>query len=117
MLADPHTVDRTVSRDLLLNDLESSINYGKKLAKFETNNTAQEVTAHSKDGTSTTGTLVVGADGLRSAVRKQYLPNQKVLDTGGRIRAYAGEAITRSTAGGVKAFGQKGLDEAKIVDV
>jgi 2-polyprenyl-6-methoxyphenol hydroxylase-like FAD-dependent oxidoreductase len=45
---------------------------GKKLARVEQHNTG--VTAHFADGTREPGDILVGADGVRSTVRAQYLP-------------------------------------------
>jgi len=45
---------------------------GKKLARVEQHDTG--VTAHFADGTRESGDILVGADGVRSTVRAQYLP-------------------------------------------
>lgn len=78
-----HTVDRTVLRQVLLTGLKDHISYGKEFTHYVLDPSG--TTAHFKDGTSVSGSLLVGADGWRSRVRKQYLPSHKVLDTRGRI--------------------------------
>ena len=75
------TTDRTILRSILLDGVKESISYGKTLKRY----TASEdgVVAEFADGTTEEGILLVGADGVRSAVRKQFLPDHKPLDTNG----------------------------------
>ena len=78
----PYTVDRAVLRQLLLTGLDEYIAYGKEYSHHEF--TITGIIVDFADGTSETGSLIVGADGARSAVRQQYLPFLKVLDTKAR---------------------------------
>lgn len=78
----PYTVDRAVLRQVLLTDLDEYIVYGNRYSHYELTDSC--IIAHFADGTSESGSLVVGADGARSAVRQQYLPFLKVLDTRAR---------------------------------
>lgn len=79
----PRTVDRTVFRDVLLRGLpEDSVTYGKSFDRYE--ETPSGVQVFFADGSHVDGTLLVGADGTRSRVRRQFLPDMKVLDTGAR---------------------------------
>ncbi|WP_433348743.1 FAD-dependent oxidoreductase [Microtetraspora malaysiensis] len=73
-------VDRQELRDTLLADLDRVITYGKHLTAFRTE--TEHVTAHFEDGTTATGEVLVGADGVNSAVRRQYLPHARVVGTG-----------------------------------
>ena len=75
------TADRTVLRNILANGLKGDIAYGKELKSYIT--TDNGVVAEFKDGSTEEGTLIVGADGVRSVVRRQYLPDHKPLATGG----------------------------------
>jgi 2-polyprenyl-6-methoxyphenol hydroxylase-like FAD-dependent oxidoreductase len=84
MGGESRAVDRRVLRDVLLSGLENHISYGKEVVKFSTEK-SESVTVWFKDGTSASGTLLVGADGVQSCVRKTYLPNYRPVDTGGRI--------------------------------
>lgn len=79
----PRTVDRTVFRDVLLKGLpDGSVSYGKGFARYE--GSSSGVRVFFMDGSQATGTLLVGADGARSRVRRQFLPGLKILDTGAR---------------------------------
>lgn len=84
MFRDPRTVDRRVFRDVLLTRLEEHVTFGKEVDHFTTNG-SDSVTLFFKDDSSASGTLLVGADGIHSAVRKQHLPKNQPLDTCGRI--------------------------------
>lgn len=77
-----YTVDRTVLRSLLMCNIEEHIKFGKVFTRYETAGTG--VTAFFADGTCTEGSLLVGAEGVTSAVRKQLLPNHRYVDTGAR---------------------------------
>lgn len=75
------TADRTVLRNILQEGLKGNISYGKQLKSYTI--TDNGVTAEFADGSTEEGMLLVGADGVRSAVRRQYLPDHKPLDTNG----------------------------------
>ncbi|CAD6585938.1 MAG: hypothetical protein ASARMPREDX12_002167 [Alectoria sarmentosa] len=75
------TTDRTVLRRILQEGLKGDISYGKQLKKYTI--TDNGVIAEFTDGSTEDGVLIVGADGVRSAVRRQYLPEHKPLDTNG----------------------------------
>jgi 2-polyprenyl-6-methoxyphenol hydroxylase-like FAD-dependent oxidoreductase len=51
-----------------------SVNYNKRLTAIE-DRPGQPVVAHFADGTSVEGDLIVGADGIRSQVRKAVMPD------------------------------------------
>ncbi|KAI9727228.1 MAG: hypothetical protein M1834_008488 [Cirrosporium novae-zelandiae] len=78
----PFTVDRMTLRTLLLTGVEDCIEYGKEVKGYTATSTS--VTLEFKDGSSTKGEFLIAADGGRSVIRKQYLPNQKPVDTEGR---------------------------------
>lgn len=75
----PHTVDRGILREVLLTRLDENIIYGKEYTSCTL--TDAGIVAKFADGTSEMGSLLVGADGVRSAVRRQHFPHLKVLDT------------------------------------
>lgn len=78
----PYTVDRGILREVLLTGLESHISYGKDYTNYSLTDCG--IDARFADGTSQTASLLVGADGVRSVVRRQFLPHLKVLDTKSR---------------------------------
>lgn len=86
----PYTVDRTTLRCLLMLDFQDDeISFGKVFTHYTISDNAGDsnfpgVTAHFSDGSTFAGGLLVGADGLRSRVRRQYLPHHVPVDTDGR---------------------------------
>jgi 2-polyprenyl-6-methoxyphenol hydroxylase-like FAD-dependent oxidoreductase len=86
----PYTVERGMFRQSLIHGLEDDVHRGKSFSHFTLSSdpaTAEGVTAHFKDGSSTSGSLLVAADGGRSAVRRQFLPDAAPLHTRG-VRIY-----------------------------
>jgi len=85
--ASPNALDgeknviRKTLRRVLLRGLEDDVFFGKTLETY-TNNADGSVTACFQDGSFATGDVLVGADGTRSAVRKQRLPEARLEDTG-----------------------------------
>lgn len=71
-------INRFTLRQILLHGQE--VSYGRRFTHHETDEDG--VTAHFADGTSVRGSLLVGADGINSAVRQQYLPHAEVVDAG-----------------------------------
>ncbi|GLY94011.1 NAD(P)/FAD-dependent oxidoreductase [Actinoplanes sp. NBRC 103695] len=89
-------VDRATLREILLDGLEEHIHFGRQVASYES--TADGVTVAFADGTTAHGTILVGADGIRSAVRAQRAPNLRTMDAGvqaiyGRIPWEAAVAV------------------------
>lgn len=71
-------INRFTLRQILLHGQE--VAYGKRFTHHETDEDG--VTAHFADGTSARGSLLVGADGVHSPVRRQHLPHAEVVDAG-----------------------------------
>jgi 2-polyprenyl-6-methoxyphenol hydroxylase-like FAD-dependent oxidoreductase len=91
------SVSRMTLRQVLLTGLEDVVQFGKTFTGYETG-TDQTVTAFFADGTTATGTVLIGADGTHSPVRRQYLPHAQLEDTG--MIAIGGKApLTAQTAG------------------
>src|SRR5215470_12367171 len=83
--ADPVSSEKSVSRmtlrQVLLTGLEDIVHFGKTFTRYEAAD-GHAVTAFFTDGSSATGTVLVGADGTNSPVRRQYLPHARLEDTG-----------------------------------
>ncbi len=73
-------VDRGTLREIALMGLERCCHFGKKLTGYE--NTPDGVVATFADGTSATGDVLIGADGIRSIVRQQRAPHLAIMDAG-----------------------------------
>ncbi|MEY9963502.1 2-polyprenyl-6-methoxyphenol hydroxylase-like FAD-dependent oxidoreductase [Streptacidiphilus sp. MAP12-16] len=77
-------VNRMTLRQILLSGLDKAMHHGARLTHYDTDRSGA-VTAHFADGSSATGDVLIGADGVNSAVRKQYLPQARVVDAGLRL--------------------------------
>jgi 2-polyprenyl-6-methoxyphenol hydroxylase-like FAD-dependent oxidoreductase len=84
---DPRTLSTSVNRgtlrEILGAGLDDRIRYGRELAGHEPD--AHGVTLRFVDGSSERADLLVGADGVNSAVRRTMLPGATTVDTGSRI--------------------------------
>lgn len=74
-------VDRAVLRQILLTGLGDFISFGKQFERYECTG-ENEVTAYFADGTSAAGSVLVGADGINSRVRRQRAPECSTMDAG-----------------------------------
>ncbi len=94
-------VDRATLRQVLLAGVGDAVRYGKALERYES--TPDGVTGHFTDGTQAHGDVLVGADGIRSAVRRQRAPGCVTVDAGitatyGRVPvAVAGPLVPAET--------------------
>lgn len=75
-----HAVSRPTLRRLLLAGLDS-VTFGKEFVRYEPD--GDGVRVHFADGTGDRGTLVVGANGARSRVRRQLLPGAEIASAPG----------------------------------
>ncbi|RBQ16324.1 FAD-dependent monooxygenase [Spongiactinospora rosea] len=73
--------DRPLLRAVLLTGLEDRVRFGARFTRFKRRPDGT-VRAWFADGGTDTADVLVGADGIGSAVRRQYLPHVRVLDTG-----------------------------------
>lgn len=72
---------RATLRQVLMTGLEASVFAGKEFTGYVPHEDGS-VTAHFSDGSTATGSLLVGADGTGSRVRKQRLPDARLEETG-----------------------------------
>ena len=79
----PHTaIDRRTLRQILAARLGDRIHTGAAVVGFERR--GEGVVAELADGSEVSGDVLVGADGVASAVRAKLLPEVEVIDTGVR---------------------------------
>src|SRR5579859_141769 len=72
-------VSRPKLKRVLLTGLDQEVHFGKKFVRYERAPDGR-VQAFFADGTSALGDVLVGADGVSSQVRKQFLPQAGVRD-------------------------------------
>ncbi|MGC5288414.1 FAD-dependent oxidoreductase [Micromonospora sp. DT231] len=77
------SVDRGTLREILAAGLAERIHYGHEVADYEQD--PDGVTLRFVDGSTTRADVLVGADGVSSAVRRVLLPHAQPVDTGTRI--------------------------------
>ncbi|MFC0106006.1 FAD-dependent oxidoreductase [Kibdelosporangium aridum] len=77
-------VHRPLLRAVLLTELDDVVRFGAQFTRFE-QRAGGTVRAWFADGSVDTADVLVGADGIGSAVRRQYLPHVRVIDTGRRM--------------------------------
>jgi 2-polyprenyl-6-methoxyphenol hydroxylase-like FAD-dependent oxidoreductase len=78
-IARHRSVSRITLRQVLMAEL-ADIHLGKTFARYEER--GGKVIAHFEDGTSVEGDILVAADGAGSRVRRQFLPDAPLIDTG-----------------------------------
>ncbi|NIG53082.1 FAD-dependent monooxygenase [Chitinophaga sp. Cy-1792] len=66
-----HMIHRAALHHELIVATRQPVQWGKKLVKIE--QSADQVTAFFEDGTAASGDILIGADGIRSVVREQYI--------------------------------------------
>jgi 2-polyprenyl-6-methoxyphenol hydroxylase-like FAD-dependent oxidoreductase len=81
-VSDVYTADRLILRSVLMAGLEDEIKFGWEFDNYEIQ--GSKIRANFKNGSSLESDLLIGADGDRSRVRKQFLPIHQILDTDGR---------------------------------
>ncbi|MGW7531684.1 FAD-dependent oxidoreductase [Amycolatopsis sp. NPDC054798] len=75
---------RPLLRAILLTGLEDAVRFEAEFTRFE-RQADGTVRAWFSDGSTDTADVLVGADGVGSAIRRQYLPHARVVDTGRRM--------------------------------
>jgi 2-polyprenyl-6-methoxyphenol hydroxylase-like FAD-dependent oxidoreductase len=76
------SVNRLTLREVLATGLDGTIVFGSEVTGYETG--GKSVRVHFANGREAEADVLVGADGVNSAVRRQYLPAAEPADTGGR---------------------------------
>ncbi|RAL16634.1 FAD-dependent oxidoreductase [Aspergillus homomorphus CBS 101889] len=79
----PYTVDRGLLRQALMTGIDEDVCFGKTLTEYKLVKAdgVDVVEVTFQDGTVERGSLLVGADGAHSVVRRQLLPDVHLLDT------------------------------------
>ncbi|UGT66837.1 FAD-dependent monooxygenase [Nocardia gipuzkoensis] len=88
-------VDRNAFRHALLTGMADDVHFGKRLSGYQLTDSGR-VRVEFADGGGDEGDVLVGADGVGSAVRRQLLPDATVRDLGLRC-LYGRMTITETT--------------------
>jgi 2-polyprenyl-6-methoxyphenol hydroxylase-like FAD-dependent oxidoreductase len=80
-IARHRSISRITLRQILLAGLGESVHFNKRFARYEQRKDGG-FTIHFEDGSMAEADVVVGADGVNSRVRQQYLPDAGPVDTG-----------------------------------
>ena len=75
-------VDRATLRTIMLSGLEGKVHFGKEATRVES--ASDGATLYFADTSSVRASLVLGADGVSSVLRRQILPGCPTIDTGSR---------------------------------
>jgi 2-polyprenyl-6-methoxyphenol hydroxylase-like FAD-dependent oxidoreductase len=78
--ADFRWLTRAALQQCLMDGLDDAITFGKAFARYQSRD--NDINIHFSDGACVHANVLVGADGVHSAVRRQYLPGAKRIDTG-----------------------------------
>ncbi|KJK49898.1 hypothetical protein UK23_12945 [Lentzea aerocolonigenes] len=81
-----YSASRITLRQVLLDGLD--VQFGKRFERYEQ---GENIRLHFEDGTTAECDVLVGADGIRSRVRQQYLPHAGTEDVG--VTAIAGKLL------------------------
>jgi 2-polyprenyl-6-methoxyphenol hydroxylase-like FAD-dependent oxidoreductase len=76
------SVNRLTLREVLATGLDDTVAFGREVTGYEADGNGVRVCF--ADGGEAQADVLVGADGVNSAVRRQYLPAAEPTDTGGR---------------------------------
>lgn len=80
-IARHRSISRITLRQILLAGLGESVHFGKRFVRYEQRKDGR-FSIHFEDGSMAETDVVVGADGVNSRVRQQYLPDAGPVDTG-----------------------------------
>ena len=100
-----YTCDRATLRAVLMTGLSKDLHFGKTFSSY-TSLPDGQIEVHFTNGSTVVGSLLVGADGVSSRVRQQFLSSYKMVDTQGRV-IYGKTLISPEL---VNYFRQQGLE-------
>jgi 2-polyprenyl-6-methoxyphenol hydroxylase-like FAD-dependent oxidoreductase len=88
------SVNRLTLREILLGGLGDRVHFRHEFSRYEQRD--DHVLVHFAGGVTVEADVLVGADGVNSRVRRQYLPHAEILDTGSRC-IYGKTPLTEAT--------------------
>lgn len=100
--------DRSVLRSVLMHGLEEYVEFGKAFESYPMDPAGSGVLVRFSDGSEVTGRLVVCADGASSKVKKELIPDERLLDTEGRL-IYGKTTLTPSFLSRFNELARNGL--------